>query len=177
MDKKNFTLIESSLTGTSDSYKYENYVEWCNDNEMEPKPEGSDDYWDWVYDQINFDYDCFFENLHYAKAEKGFYMITYNLGLWNGNRIGYIEKVFTSLTEAIKYALNSSMDYQDYKVSFENGKVLVYGYHHDGTNIMTISQLSKHGQRNLLDKDEPNYDKYVQLKDTFKKLKWDFAWT
>ena len=28
MDKKNFTLIESSLTGTSDSYKYENYVEF-----------------------------------------------------------------------------------------------------------------------------------------------------
>jgi len=176
-NKKNFTLIESSLTGMSDTYKYENYVDWCKENEQEPKGKDSDDYWQWVSEQADFDYECFFENLHYAKAENGFYMITFDLGLWNGNRRGYVENVYASMTEAIKAALNSSRDYWDYKVAFENGNVVVYGYHHDGTNIMTIRQLSKHGQRNLLDKDEPNYDKYVQLKDTFKKLKWDFAWT
>jgi hypothetical protein len=104
-------------------------------------------------------------------------MITFDLGLWNGHRKGYIEQVFTSLTEAIKFALRSSNDYLDYKIQFKDGEVIVYGYHHDGTNIMTISQLSKHGQRNLLDKDEPNYEKYVQMKDTFKKLDWQFAWT
>lgn len=48
MDKKNFTLIESSLTGTDNSYKYEYYVEWCKENEMEPQGENSDDYWNWV---------------------------------------------------------------------------------------------------------------------------------
>lgn len=176
-NKKNFTLIESSLTGMDDTYKYENYVDWCKENEQEPKGKDSEDYWQWVSDQAEIDYDNFFDNLHYAKAEKGFYMITFDLGLWNGHRKGYVENVYTSMTEAIKAALNSSRDYWDYKVAFENGNVVVYGYHHDGTNIMTISQLSKHGERNLLDKDEPNYDKYVQLKDTFKKLDWQFAWT
>lgn len=175
--KKNFTIIESSLTGTDNSYKYENYVEWCKDNEIEPQGENSDDYWNWVCESSQFDYDVFFDNLKYTKAEEGHYMITFNLGLWNGNKIGYVEKIYDSLSEAINAALNSSRDYLDYKVAFENGDVVVYGYHHDGTNIMTIKRLSKHGERNLLFKEEPNFEKYVEKKDTFKKLDWQFAWT
>ncbi len=138
----------------------------------------SDDYWDWVSESSQIDYDDFFGNLKYAKAEKeGYYMITFNLGLWNGNKIGYVGKIYDSLSEAIKDALNSSRDYWDYKIAFENGDVVVYGYHHDGTNIMTIKRLSKHGERNLLFKEEPNFEKYVEKKDTFKKLDWQFAWT
>jgi len=177
MNKKEFTLIESSLTGTDNSYKYENYVEWCKDNEMEPQGKDSADYWDWVNESSQIDYDNFFDNLKYAKAEEGNYMITFNLGLWNGHKIGYVEKIYDSLSEAIKDALNSSRDYWDYKITFENGNVVVYGYHHDGTNIMTIKRLSKHGERNLLFKEEPNFEKYVEKKDTFKKLDWQFAWT
>lgn len=176
MNKKKYTLIESQLTGVYDSYSYENYVDYCNETGQEPDDKDSSGYWDWVRDMAEFDYDCFFDNLHYAKAEHGFYMITFNLGLWNGHRIGFVEKVYNSLSEAIKSALSCS-DYWDYKVEFDNGNVVVYGYHHDGTNIMTIKRLSKHGERNLLDKYEPNYEKYVQLKDTFKKLDWQFAWT
>jgi len=176
-NKKDFTLIQSGGRGYDEDYSYENYLEWCKENEMEPSEEDSEDYWSWVYEEAELDYDTFFDNLHFSKAEHGFYMITFDLGLWNGHRRGYIEQVFTSLTEAIKFALQSSNDYLDYKVQFKDGEVIVYGYHHDGTNIMTISQLSKHGQRNLLDKDEPNYEKYVQMKDTFKKLDWQFAWT
>ena len=176
-NKKNFTLIESSLTGMDDTYKYENYVDWCKENEQEPKGKDSDDYWQWVSEQAEIDYDNFFDNLHYAKAEKGFYMITFYLGLWNGHRKGYVENIFTSLTEAIKAALSSSRDYLDYKVAFENGNVVVYGYHHDGTNIMTIKRLSRHGEQRLLDRCFPDYEKYVERRDTFKKLDWQFAWT
>lgn len=175
--KKNFTLIESSLTGTDNSYKYEYYVEWCKENEMEPQGENSDDYWNWVSESSQIDYDDFFDNLKFAKAEEGHYMITFNLGLWNGHKIGYVEKIYDSLSEAIKDALNSSRDYWDYKVTFENGDVVVYGYHHDGTNIMTIKRLSKHGERNLCDRYFPDFEKYVEKKDTFKKLDWQFAWT
>jgi len=178
MNKKEFTLIESSLTGRDNYYKYEYYVEWCKNNEIEPQGEDSEDYWNWVYEASQIDYDNFFDGLKYAKAEKeGHYMIMFNLGLWNGNKIGYVEKIYDSLSEAIKAALNSSRDYLDYKVAFENGDVVVYGYHHDGTNIMTIKRLSKHGERNLLFKEEPNFEKYVEKKDTFKKLDWQFAWT
>lgn len=178
MNKKDFTIIESSLTGRDNSYKYEYYVEWCKDNEMEPQPENSDDYWNWVNESTQIDYDDFFDNLKYSQAEKeGHYMITFNLGLWNGHKIGYVEKIYDSLSEAIKDALNSSKYYLDYKVTFENGDVVVYGYHHDGTNIMTIKRLSKHGERNLCDRCFPDFEKYVEKKDTFKKLDWQFAWT
>lgn len=177
MNKKEFTLIESSLTGSYNTYKYEHYVDWCHENEVEPQGESSEDYWNWVAEEAEIDYDCFFDNLKYSQAEHGYYIITFNLGLWDGNKKGYVSHIFNSLSEAIHSALSSSRDYLDYKVAFENGEVVVYGYHHDGTNVMTISQLSKHGQRNLLDKDEPNFEKYINQKDTFKKLDWQFAWT
>lgn len=178
--KTQFDLLVSGGRGMSSNYSYENYVEYCKENNELAGGKESQDYYDWVYVQAEFDYDCFFDNLHYAKIEKedkGFFMITFELGLWNGTRSGYIEKVFTSATEAIKYALQSSRDYLDYRIEFDHGFINVYGYHHDGTNIMTIKRLSKHGEQRLLDRCFPDYEKYVQRRDTFKKLDWQFAWT
>lgn len=177
MNKKKFTLIESSLTGMDNAYSYENYVEYCHETEQEPDSKDSSGYWDWVHDMSELDYDDFFENLKYSKEEKenGHYMITADLGRWNGRRIGYKDKIFNSISEAIKDALSCS-DYWDYKIEFDNGVVVVYGYHHDGTDIMYVRKLSKHGERNLCDKYFPDFEKYIDKKDTFKKLDWQFAW-
>lgn len=178
MNKKEFTLIESSLTGMSNSYTYENYVEYCKETEQEAGEKDSQDYWDWVCWMTELDYDDFFDNLKFSKEEKGggHYIITADLGRWNGRRSGYKKEIFDSISKAIKCALNCS-DYLDYKVAFENGVVVVYGYHHDGTDIMYIRKLSKHGERNLCDRNFPDFEKYIDQKDTFKKLDWQFAWT
>lgn len=173
-NNKEIMLIASSLK--NDAYDYEWYVEYCKDNDIEPQPPTSDDYWAWVSQMTEWDYDDFFDNLKYSSIEHCKYMITFNLGLWNGNRVGYVEEIFDSLSEAIKEALSSSRDYLDYKVSYENGAIVVYGYHHDGTNIMTIQMLSKHGMRNLCDRRFPDFDKYVQMKDTFKRIKYEKIW-
>ena len=177
MKKKEYTLFQSAgRCYDEDGYNYEAYVEYCQDNGREPEDEGSQDYWDWVSDMAELDYDDFFGNLKYANGDKGMYMITFNLGLWNGHRIGYVEEIYKSMTEAIKAALNSSRDYLDYKVTYEDGEVVVYGYHHDGTNVMHIKQLSKHGERNLAYTRFPDFEKYVNNKDTFKRIKENFEW-
>lgn len=176
MDKKEITLLESSGIGCFKTYSYENYVAYCREMEDTPNAEDSNDYWEWVNNMAGNDYEDFFDNLESSKNNSGSFMITFNLGRWNGRTQGYEAKIYHNLSEAIHKALNSSRDYLDYKISWEDGNVVVYGYHHDGTNIMTIKKLSAHGLKNLDCKDEPNFEKYVQLKDTFKRIKQNFLW-
>ena len=177
MKKKQFVLIESSLTGMDNTYSYENYVEYCNETEQEPSERDSEDYNNWVHDMVDLDFDDFFANLKYSTEEKngGHYMITADLGRWYGRRSGYKDKIYNSISEAIKDALSCS-DYWDYKVEFDNGVVVVYGYHHDGTDIMYVRKLSKHGERNLCDRYFPDFEKYIDREDTFKKLDCQFPW-
>ena len=176
MNKEEIILLQSGGQGYSDTYSYKNYVENCKENEIEPGEENSNDYWDWVYRMAEFDRDDFFANLDCSKNNLGSFMITFTLGLWNGTKVGYEEKIYHRLDDAIHAALNSSRDYLDYKISWEDGDVLVYGYHHDGTNVMRIKKLSAHGIKNLDCKYEPNYEKYVPKKDTFKRIKKHFLW-
>jgi len=175
MKNEKHTLLESAGIAY-DTYTYEEYLEFCEVNDMEPKDENSEDYWNWVYDECQIDYECFFDNMSYSKAEHGKYVITYSLGLWCGNRMGYREKIYNSLSEAIKDALNSSRDYEDYSVEYDNGNIIVCGYHHDGRNYMTIRLLSKHGERNLAEKEEPNFERHIYNKDNFKKIIYNNLW-
>lgn len=176
-NKKETTLIGTNYC--TDSYNYAMYVEWCNVNEIKPAGEDSQDYWDWVSEEERTEYDDFFGNLSYSKADKEIrhYVITFDLGLWYGHNKGYVEKTFETLSEAIKEAINSSRDYQDYKVTYKNGRIYVYGLHHDGTNIMEIMLLSKKGERALVyRKSEPDWERAIENEKNFKRLKLNDLW-
>ena len=173
---KNDNKTKRNLIGTNyctDFYTYESYVEYCKANETEPEGEDSQDYWDYVSMMEQQDYEDFFGNLKYAKADKGNYIVTFDLGLWNGHRKGYVEEVFGNLTDAIKECMNSSRDYNDYKVEYEDGMLRFHGLHHDGTNVMEIRLLSKKGERALLDPQEPDWEKAINNKVNFKILKYN----
>jgi hypothetical protein len=176
-NKKERTLIGSNYC--TDFYNYTMYVEWCEANEIEPAEKDSQEYYDWVSDEECIDYDDFFTNLSYSKADKEIrhYVITFDLGLWDGHHKGYVEKTFETLSEAIKEALNSSRDYQDYKVTYENGRVYVHGLHHDGTNILEIRLLSKKGESALVyRKSEPDWERAIENERNFKRLKLEDLW-
>lgn len=167
--------MEQILLGTSetcDFYSYENYLSYCQENGIEPKDKNSYDYYEWINGEEQWDYINFFGNLVYGKAYKEFYTIEYNLGLWNGRKEGYISKVFQNLSDAIEYALQSSRDYNDYKVTFEDGMIFVYGYHHDGTNIFKIRQVSKIGKKRLA-KGTDGFVENIDCKSYYKKMNFN----
>lgn len=154
MSKKIFTLLDTTVT----SFKYTDYVDFCEVNEITPEPENSDDYWNWVSEERQRNVDDFLLNLQYAKINDEPVMITGSLGLWNGTREIYPMLVEGSDYEkgnngewkyknpAIKKAVEKCMNgMDDVKVEYANGEIVVYGYHHDGTNIFTINKLSKKG--------------------------------
>lgn len=154
MSKKSFTLLDTRC-----GYKYEDYVEYCEVNEITPEPEGSDDYYDWVSYERNLYIDNFFTNLRYARFNEEPVIITGSLELWNGSKEIYPMLVESdgyekrsdgewkynnpALMKAIKKCMNG-MD--DVLVEYINGEIVIHGYHHDGTNIFTINKLTPKGK-------------------------------
>ena len=141
MSKKQITLIDTYNSGL----EYKDYVEYCELNEITPEPEGSDDYYEWEAEENQRCVEDFFENLRYVKFDTPV-IITGSLGLWNGRKEIYPMVVEStdkpSLYNAVQKCING-MD--DFKVELSEGEIVVHGYHHDGTNIFTISKLSKKG--------------------------------
>ncbi len=141
MSKKQITLIDTYNSGL----EYKDYVEYCELNEITPEPEGSNDYYEWEAEENQRYVEDFFENLRYVKFDTPV-IITGSLGLWNGRKEIYPMVVEStdkpSLYNAVKKCING-MD--DFKVELSEGEIVVHGYHHDGTNIFTISKLSKKG--------------------------------
>ena len=156
-ERKNFTLIDTTDMGL----EYKDYVEFCEINEITPEPENSNDYWDWIGEETNRYIEDFFENLRYVKYDKPV-IITGTLGLWNGRKEIYPMAMMSedyyqtkdgkwrykhpSIERAVRKCING-MD--DFKVELSEGEIVVHGYHHDGTNILTIHSVSKKGEISL----------------------------
>jgi hypothetical protein len=141
MSKKQFTLVDTMDSGLT----YSDYVDFCAANEITPAPEDSNDYYEWEGEETQRLAEDFFENLRYVKFDTPV-IITGSLGLWNGRKEIYPMVVEStdkpSLYNAVMKCVNG-MD--DFKVELSEGEIVVHGYHHDGTNIFTISKLSKKG--------------------------------
>ena len=149
----------------------EDFKDWCEANSLD---EDEMDLYEWVDECLSNELGD--ERMNLNKEVDGVIVCFADLGLWDGHHIGYIEKVYDTLSDAIKEALNSSRNYQDYKVVYENGRIYVHGLHHDGTNIMEIRLLSRKGEKVLIDRDEPDWDKAVNNEKNFKILQWYDLW-
>lgn len=141
-----------------EAYNYENYVKYCKEEGSTPADENSDDYYNWVEFKKDFDLEVLLTNLTYSKMNEEPVIITGTLGMWNG-----MKSIYPMLVESENYEPNqgkgrfmnpaivkaiykciNGMD--DFKIEHINGSIIVYGYHHDGTNTLRINKLSKKGK-------------------------------
>ena len=76
--KKEFIIYDSM-----EELPYEDYVEFCKDNNIEPALEDSVEYWKWVCQLRNDYYDDLMANLSWTKIDYPL-MIVGDLGLWDG---------------------------------------------------------------------------------------------
>ena len=146
MEKRAFTIFDSQS-----GFSYEDYKEFCEINEIEPEPEDSNGYWDWVYDERRWSFDGMMCGIKNSKIDYPL-MITGKLGLWNCSPdivpvpmvSGYKNP---SLEKAILKCIGG--DVEDFEIKFESGEIVVYGHHHDGTNVLHIRKLSKKGIKGM----------------------------
>lgn len=131
---KEIELFDSERSVSLDEIK-----DYCQNNEREVPTEGSQDYYDIVseiqrWDTEDFQSDC---ALHF---DLGQCLVAGYAGLWYGNAAG--GKVMRIDSGADLFC----MDVDRLRVVLEDDGLVLYGYHHDGTNRYVVRQLNERGK-------------------------------
>ena len=127
-------------------YSYEDYKQWCEDNEVGADVEGGEDYWRWINEQLTWDVECFFDNLKHTKGiVQQPCVISGTLGLWWG-KPAIKEVMCDSLGEAVKKCWG---DCDAVQVTSKGGVVYVVAMHHDGDDCFEIRPLTERGAEKM----------------------------
>lgn len=134
-------------------FEYESYEEYCKDNDIEPQGEGSDDFWDWCYEEAEENFNCDMDNIESCKEYNVPCAISGTLGLWWGH-----PSIKAERCESVYDAINKCRLNCDHQmlVKYVDGEIVVYVSHHDGENCFTIKALSKKGQAKVGDDYKPH---------------------
>ncbi len=140
-----FTLVDTDPL----QFEYESYEEFCEGNDLEPQGEDSEDFMDWRYEEAEEQYNCDMDEIRCCKRYNVPCIITGHLGLWDGSHEVVPTKMDTIYDAIVRCYGRDSLS--NLKVNFEDGKIVVYYSHHDGTNIFTIYALSESGVKKYED--------------------------
>lgn len=127
-------------------------TEHCKSNECEVPAEDSQEYWELVeqfrtWDSEDFRDDCAY-NFGLGKC-----LVTGYAGLWDGRHAG--GTIIDLNKGGDLFQLVSRCD--DIKVVIDpDDGLVVYGYHHDGTNRYVVRQLNKRGLNYIANWDDMN---------------------
>lgn len=128
--KKSYVLFDSNAERS-----YDDYIEFCEMNDIEPQGEEMECL-------QSMDYDDFITNIKHCVYNRQKWAVEGTLGLWNGRK-DIVPKVFDNLLEAISACIGSC----DYVKIIKNySKIEVEASHHDGTNRFTLRCLSDLGE-------------------------------
>ena len=156
------------------SYYYEGYVEMCKDNDIEPKDEYSEDFYDYYNDLKSMEHNDMKETIKIVDDKYNVYgcVIIGELGLWNGDKTIY--PVYErNLNDAIKKITN--VNYESYvKIDlYDDATIHIVQSHHDGRNAFYIKLLSEKGEERLNETDtfhsydKTNYLNNIKVKDIY----------
>lgn len=121
-----------------------------------------------VWDEVNFTLETYWDD-EKRELEKVFdgkrnFLAVGTCGLWNGTFAGGF--AFSSLDELMSKALK---DCGYFKFWDENGHLFLQGWHHDGTNVVEIKELTDRGY-NKLYKWEYDFSDHTSEKEIHRKL-------
>jgi hypothetical protein len=114
------------------------YEEFCEDMGI---PGSEAKFIDWAYEEVRMDFEQDLENIKDCREYNVPVVVTGILGLWWGRP--EIEATrFESVFDAIEACMKGA---DEVDVKYDDGEIIVYATHHDGTNVFTINALSKKG--------------------------------
>ena len=124
---------------------YQCYVECCEENDNEIHDKNSNEFHDWLYQEIDICWDDLMLNINYDDDGKQECVVLGSVGRWYG-RIEINAMKFDNLEKAIMACVDKT-DFQ--VITEEKGVVYVTAIHHDSHNSFEIHKLNKKG-RNVL---------------------------
>ena len=134
-ETKRITCLDTS---NYNGYVYEDYVDYCGDNNLKIGEEDSKDFYDWQARMRDYDVEDFWDNL--KNTDFGECEVSGSLGLWWGTP-NIEPKRFDNLYDAVRECIDNST--LDLCVYLENGILYVDAIHHDGTNSFVIKPMIK----------------------------------
>lgn len=142
MKKNNLYSGEYTIATTStDGFDYEEYVEDCEINGMEPGDKDSIEYYEWCADEARNNFQQDLENIKDCTAYNIPVLVSGRLGLWWG-KLEITPERKDSVYDAIIDCFSGT---DEVEIKYNNGKIIVFASHHDGTNVFIINALSKKG--------------------------------
>lgn len=163
-----FTLVDTDPL----QFEYESYEEFCEGNGIEPQGEDSTDFYNWCGEEAEEQYNCDMDEIRSCKKYNVPCVITGHLGLWDGKHEicpVKMDSIYDAIIRCYGRDTTSNL-----KVNFEDGKIVVYYSHHDGTNVFTICALSKSGVKKYEDWEYEGRELNLTEKDT-KRLPYLYA--
>ena len=139
---KNCVLYDSQA-----DWEYEEYKDFCEEMGLPVYPEDSEEYWNFINCQREYEWDDFKANMEYSAFKGQPCMITGSLGLWHGHPT-IVPVLCDDIMSAIDKCLDNNYSYEC-DITLNDGHIDVNVYHHDGTNCFEIWLLSKKGQREV----------------------------
>ena len=140
-------MKEQVLFDSDREISYEEYSEWRKECGEEPKEEGSDDFYSYVNNMHEMEWEDFQTNIEYSEVcYNNFWSITGSLGLWYGRK--EVSCVVEGLNEAIMTCIGRCDGYL--RVAKKHSVVYVSFSHHDGTNYYELRALSPIGVERLM---------------------------
>lgn len=117
---------------------FSDFQEWCEMNDIDSSQydDNSSKFFEWVNEQICFDFDDFITNLEYSN-ENGECVVEGKVGKWNGT-FEIEPKNFDTTLSAIMACIDKC---EYYTIKAIDGVLEVVSRHHDGTNVFYIYKL------------------------------------
>lgn len=151
-NKGTFTIANSEFV--KEDWSWEDFKEYYMENydceEDEVPGEDSSEFEEWCMEENDFGWKADLENIKYKKRydvpvviEGGFRSVRY-ADFYGSGRKQIVPVVCNSVYLAVMYILNNCSPY-DTKITYDNGKIIVECYDHDGGYYFEIKALSKKG--------------------------------
>lgn len=125
-----------------DAYTKADYEMWREDNELEPTEYTENEYYDWLYQQEEWDFQDMIDILAYSKYGIIRCLIEGSIGTWQG-RFEICQETEWSIKDAIYRCINGAEWVDEVKVV--GHAIEIRTIHHDGSNYFTIHFLSQLG--------------------------------
>ena len=167
MAKKEKKTVFNILTNCTDGWEdcYEDYLEWCDMNNIEPANKNSSEYWDWVYEEVDYTIDCDIMNMEYSKIKDRLFVITGAVQLWNVRPT--IKPVFMrGLVDVIKKIWGSGDRHFLIELDTKEGIITSRLWSHDypmGNTMLEARMLNKNGEKWLAAAEERGDEDEIEI--------------
>lgn len=142
-----YTVLTNRTDGWEDCY--DDYLEWCETNDIEPAEKDSTEYWNWVYDEVEETISCDLDNMEYSKIKDRTFLISGKIGLWHGTpTIKPI--VVKGLVNAVKKVWGEGDRHFTIELDTEAGYMTSRISSHDdpcGNTRLEVRMLNRNGEK------------------------------